>query len=463
MSTEEFDGIVIGAGQGGKPLAVSLAQAGWKMALVERRFIGGTCINVGCTPTKTMVASARVAYLAHRASAYGVNVGSVAVDMQRVRERTQGIVRQFRASGERLIETTQGLSLLSGEGSFTGPTSVRVRLATGQTVEIEGKKIFVNTGGRPAIPEIPGLVETGYLDSSSILDLDAIPGHLVVLGGGYIGIEFGQMFRRFGSDVTIVHRGKHLLSREDPDVADEVAGILRDEGVQVLLESRVDHVGSREQGRKLVAVQTPGGERSLEGTHVLVAVGRRPNTEELNLSAAGVEVDGKGFIRVDEHLETTVSDVYALGDVKGGPAFTHISYDDYRVLFAHLTDGANRSTRDRLVPYAVFIDPQLGRIGLSETEARASGYDVRVAKIPMTWVARALEMDESRGFMKAVVDAKTERILGAAVLGVEGGELMAVLQASMMGNLPFTALREAVFAHPTLAESLNTIFASLDL
>jgi pyruvate/2-oxoglutarate dehydrogenase complex dihydrolipoamide dehydrogenase (E3) component len=459
---EGYDGIVIGSGQAGKPLAVSLAQAGWKMALVERRFIGGTCINVGCTPTKTMVASARVAHIARRAATYGVETGPVRMDMQRVRERTRDIVRQFRESSERSVETTEGLTLLYGEGSFRGPGTIRVRRNDGETAEISGKRVFINTGGRPTIPDIPGLSDTNYLDSSSILELEEVPNHLIVLGGGYIGLEFGQMFRRFGSDVTILQRGKQLLRREDPDVADGVTRFLREEGVQVLLESRVRSVGSAVAGRVEVVVQTPAGDRALEGTHILVALGRRPNTEELDLPAAGVEVDEKGFVRTNEYLETNLPHVYALGDVKGGPAFTHISYDDYRVVLSRLTGDRRRSVQDRPIPYTIFLDPQLGRIGLSETEARGRGHDIRVAKMPMAWVARALEMEESLGLMKAVVDAKTDRILGATVLGVEGGELMALFQVAMMGNLPFTVLRDAVFAHPTLAESLNTLFSSFE-
>jgi len=459
---ESYDGIVLGSGQAGKPLAISLAQAGWKMALVERRFIGGTCINVGCTPTKTMVASARAAHLARRAATYGVETGPVRVNMRRVRERTRDIVRQFRESSERSVETTDGLTLFSGEGSFSGPGTVRVRLKDGKTVDISGKRVFINTGGRPTIPDIPGLSDISYLDSSSIIELEEVPDHLIVLGGGYIGLEFGQMFRRFGSDVTILQRGKQLLRREDPDVADGVTRFLRGEGVQVVLESRVRSVRSAGAGHVEVVVQTPSGDRALEGTHILVALGRRPNIEELDLPAAGVEVDGKGFVRTNEYLETNVPNIYALGDVKGGPAFTHISYDDYRVVLSRLTGDRRRSVQDRPVPYTVFLDPQLGRIGLSETEARGQGLDIRVAKMPMTWVARALEMEESVGLMKAVVDAKTDRILGATVLGVEGGEMMALFQVAMMGDLPFTALRDAVFAHPTLAESMNTLFASFE-
>jgi pyruvate/2-oxoglutarate dehydrogenase complex dihydrolipoamide dehydrogenase (E3) component len=382
--------------------------------------------------------------------------------MQRVHERTQNIVLQFREGSERVIEATEGLTFLSGEGSCRGPETIRIRHETGKTQDILGKRIFINTGGRPAIPDVPGLSEVDYLDSSSILELNEVPEHLIVLGGGYIALEFGQMFRRFGSDVTILQRGQRLLRREDPDVADEVMGILQGEGIQVLTESRVRSVAALGKGHLEVAAQTPTGNRTVRGTHILVALGRKPNTEQLNLPAAGVELDEGGYVRTNEYLETNVPHIYALGDVKGGPAFTHISYDDHRIVLSRLTGEGYRSTRDRPVPYTMFLDPQLGRIGLTETEARSRGLDIRVAKIPMSWVARALEMEESRGLIKAVVDGKTDRILGAAVLGVEGGELMAVLQIAMMGDLSYTMLRDAVFAHPTLAESLNTLFSNLE-
>jgi pyruvate/2-oxoglutarate dehydrogenase complex dihydrolipoamide dehydrogenase (E3) component len=326
---------------------------------------------------------------------------------------------------------------------------------------LESDLVFVNTGGRPAAPDVEGLDRVASLDSTSVMELDQVPDHLVVLGGGYIGLEFGQMFRRFGSRVTIVQRGSQLLPLEDPDVAEAVLGVLTEDGIEVLLEAEAVRAEPASAGMRLT-VRTPAGERTVEGSHVLRAAGRVPNTDYLGLEAAGIAMDAKGFILVDPRLETSVPGVYALGDVKGGPAFTHISYDDFRVIRTNLLQGGRACITDRLVPYTVFIDPQLGRIGLSEREARKQGRAVRVARMPMSYVARALELDEARGFMKALVDPESGQILGAAVLGIEGGELMAALQLAMMGRVPYDRLRDAVFAHPTLAESLNNLFSSLD-
>jgi pyruvate/2-oxoglutarate dehydrogenase complex dihydrolipoamide dehydrogenase (E3) component len=459
---ERYDAIVIGAGQAGVPLSTTLARTGWKTALIEREHVGGTCVNEGCTPTKTMVASARVAYLARRADDYGIHTGPVSVDMTRVRQRKRDIVESFRDGSQRRIENTEGLDLLMGEASFTDPKSVEVRTNSGETRHLTADKIFLNTGARPRKLSLPGLENVPALDSTSIMELNVVPEHLQVLGGGYVGLEFGQMFRRFGSRVTIVQRRGQVLTREDPDVAEEVANILREDGIEVLLDTHALRVEQTADGHIQLTVRTPTGERTLFGSHLLVAVGRVPNTEQLNLGAAGIEADERGFIKVNERLETNVPGIYALGDVKGGPAFTHISYDDFRIIRANLLEDGNATTTGRLVPYTVFIDPQLGRVGLTEQEARAQGRNIRVAKIPMTWVARALEVDEPRGFMKAVVDADIGQILGAAVLGIEGGEVMAVLQMAMMGNVPYKAMRDGVFAHPTLAESLNNLFMTLD-
>ncbi len=459
-ATIQYDAIIIGAGQAGGPLAGALARAGRRTALIERVHVGGTCINEGCTPTKTMVASARVAYLARRASDYGVRAGSVTVDMAGVRQRKRNIVDSFRSGSERRITTTAGLDLLLGEARFAGPDTVELRRAGG-TRGLSAPLIFINTGGRPTRPALPGIESVPTLDSTSIMELAELPEHLLVLGGGYIGLEFGQMFRRFGSRVTIVQRATQLAPREDADVAEEIRKILCEDGVEVLLDTKAASVEPAGDGRIRLAVHNGGDERALLGSHLLFATGRSPNTEALNLGAAGVETDKHGFIKVNERLETGVPGVYALGDVKGGPAFTHISYDDFRIIRTNLLEGGNASTRDRLVPNTVFIDPQLGRIGLSETEARATGRTIRVAKLPMSYVARALEMDEPRGFLKAVVDAETDQILGAAVLGIEGGEMMAALQLAMMGKLRYTVLRDAVFAHPTLAEAFNSLFTTL--
>lgn len=461
VEAETFDAIVIGAGQGGGPLASALAQAGRRTALVERAYAGGTCVNVGCTPTKTMVASARVASLARRASDYGVRVGPVSVDMTAVRQRKRDVVESFRSGSESRIRKTEGLAYLQGDARFTGPKTLEVRLNDGGVRRLAAEQIFIDTGGRPAVPRLSGLDRVDALDSTTIMELDAVPEHLLVLGGGYVGVEFGQMFRRFGSRVTLIQRGPKLLTREDDDVADEVARILREDGIEVLLGASATSVEPAEGGGVRMRIKVEDGEQTVGGSRLLVAVGRTPNTADLNLSATGIEPDKAGYIPVDERLETRVPGIYALGDVKGGPAFTHISYDDYRILKTNVLEGGNATTAGRMVPYVVYMDPQLGRIGLSENEAREQGRAIRVGRMPMENVARAIETSQTRGLMKAVVDANTDQILGAAVLGAEGGEIMSLLEVAMMGRLPYSALRDATFAHPTFAESMNNLFAAL--
>ncbi len=458
---DHYDAIVIGSGQAGMPLSIALAGAGRKTAIVESQHVGGTCINVGCTPTKTMIASARVAYLARRAADYGIRCGPVDVDLGQVHRRKQAIVESFRTGDERRLEDTKNVELIFGEAHFTGPNVVEVKVNADGTRTMTADTIFINTGARPARPRIPGLDSVSTLDSTSIMELQELPEHLLVLGGGYVGLEFGQMFRRFGSAVTVVQHGKQLLGREDTDVAAEVYKLLQTDGIEILLETEAVGVHASASGVGL-DLRGPTGERTVTGSHLLMATGRVPNSEQLNLPAAGVNVDARGFIPVDDRLQTNVTGIYALGDVKGGPAFTHISYDDYRIVRNNLLRGGQASTKDRLVPYTVYIDPQLGRIGLTEQEARAQGRAIRVAKIPMAWVARAIETAETRGFIKAVVDAETRQILGAAVLAVEGGEIMSMLQIAMMGKLPYTALEDGIFAHPAYAEGLNTLFMNME-
>ncbi len=461
-SVTQYDGIVIGSGQAGGPLATTLARAGWKVALIEREHIGGTCVNEGCTPTKTMVASARVAHLARRAADYGVRTGPISVDMSVVRQRKRAVVDDFRSGSEQGTKETPNLDLLMGEARFTGPKTLVVTLNDGGEREITAEKVFINSGLRPAIPQIPGLDTVPLLTSTTIMELDMVPAHLLVLGGGFVGLEFAQMFRRFGSAVTVIQRGTQLAPKEDADIAAEIAKIFREDGITVLLETETIRAARDNDGGIALTVKDADGERMLTGSHLLVAAGRTPNTDVLNPAAAGITMDRRGYIPVNERLETNVPHTYALGDVNGGPAFTHISYDDFRILRANLLHGGTATITHRLVPNTVFIDPQLGRVGLNEREARARGKRVRVAKLPMTSVARAIEMDETRGFMKAIVDAESDQILGCTILGVEGGEIMSIIQMAMMGHLPYTILKDAVLAHPTLAESLNNLFSTVE-
>jgi pyruvate/2-oxoglutarate dehydrogenase complex dihydrolipoamide dehydrogenase (E3) component len=440
---------------------MALAGAGMRTALVERKHVGGTCINEGCTPTKTMVASGRVAYLARRAADYGVHTQPVSVAMAKIRQRKREIVDSFRSGSQARLEKTPNLDLIFGDAHFSGPQTVAVRLPDGNQRTLAASAIFINAGTRASRPALEGLDAVPFLDNISIMELDSAPDHLLILGGGYIGLEFGQLFRRLGSRVTIVQSAGQLLSREDPDIAEEVSKILREDGIEVVLKASATSVARAGESTRLEILEQ-NRPTTLTGTHLLVATGRVPNSDTLNLAAAGVQSDPRGFIRVNDRLETTADGIYALGDIKGGPAFTHISYDDFRVLRANLVEHKNATTKDRQVPYAVFIDPQLGRVGLTETDARAQGRRVRVARLPMTHVARAIEIDETRGFMKAIVDAENHQILGAAVLGVEGGEIMSALEIAMMGKLPYMALRDGIFAHPTLCESLNNLFMAMD-
>ena len=461
MADEHYDAIVIGTSQGGRFLPVELAKAGQKVALVERDQLGGVCVNRGCTPTKTMVASARVAYQARRGAEYGVRVGPVSVDLAAVRERKRAMVAGAAQNyASRLAQ--DGLDLIEGEAHFTGPKTVEIAVTGGGTRQISARVVVIDTGTRPRPLAITGAGDVPVLDSTSIMELDQVPEHLLILGGGYIGLEFGQMFSRFGSAITIIQHGPRLLTNEDEDVSDEVAAILRDDGITLLTSSTPVRVEPADGARLRLTVRTGDGERQLEGSHLLSAIGRIPNTEALIPESAGIRLNDRGFIEVDEYLQTSVPGVYAMGDVKAGPAFTHLSYDDYSILHANLIGNEKASTRDRIVPYAMFIDPQLGRAGMTEREARTQGRAIRVAKLPMSNVVRALETGETRGFMKAVIDADSGQILGCAILGSEGGEIMTMIQVAMLGKLTYTAMANAIFTHPLLAEGLNPLFAMFD-
>jgi pyruvate/2-oxoglutarate dehydrogenase complex dihydrolipoamide dehydrogenase (E3) component len=457
---EHYDAIVIGTSQGGRFLPVELAKAGQKVALVERGRLGGVCVNTGCTPTKTMVASARLAYQARRGAEFGVRTGPVSVDLAAVRERKRAMVAGARENyASRLAQ--DGLELIEGEARFTGPKTVEIALTGGGTRRISAPTVVIDTGTRAKPLEIPGADDVPVLDSTSIMELDELPEHLIILGGGYIGLEFAQMFRRFGSQVTIVERAERLAAREDHEISEAITDILREDGIEIFLNAIVKRVDSEEYGGVRVEMTAPDGDHELRGSHLLVAAGRVPNTEILNLDAAGVQTDQHGFIMVNECLQTTAPHIYAAGDVAGQPQFTHISYDDFRVLRDNLIDGKEHSIRGRLVPYTVFIDPQLGRVGMTEEQARKAGRSIKVVSIPMTSVARALEMDESRGLIRSVVDADTGEILGVSVLGLEGGEIMAMFEIAMMGKVPYTVLRDGIFAHPTLAELMSTLFSEI--
>jgi pyruvate/2-oxoglutarate dehydrogenase complex dihydrolipoamide dehydrogenase (E3) component len=459
--TEKFDAVIIGTGQGGKPLAFALGDKGFKTAIIERKYVGGTCINFGCTPTKAMIASAKAAQIAGESEKYGVYSGNVSVDFQRVIRRRDRIVKSFRDSGRKRLQEHEKIELIFGEASFKDEYVIELKLKKGGLRTLTSEKIFINTGTSPFIPHIDGLSKSGYLTSRTILNLKEKPKHLIIIGGGYIGLEYGQMFKRFGSEVTIIQKNSRLIPGEDEDISEEILKIFREEGIKVLLSADTQKISKDKKGKFKARVKHDSNETEVKGTHLLIAAGLVPNTGELNLDSAGVKTDLRGFIIVNDKLQTSSEDVYALGDVKGGPAFTHISYDDYRIIKGNLLENKNLSITDRLVPYTIFTDPPLGRVGLSENEARSKGIKYKIASLPMNYVARAIETDETKGFMKALVEPETGQILGCSILGSEGGEIMSMVEIAMISRLPYTALRDAVFSHPLFSESLNSLFSSI--
>lgn len=486
-SPTTYSALIIGSGQGATPLALAFATAGHKTALIERSHIGGCCVNEGCTPTKTLIASGRAAHITRRAQDFGIHTSSskdaktegsrneIHVDMLKVRQRKRDIVDQFRSGSEMRLGAA-GVDVLMGEASFVDSNTVKVKLNgdAGDTI-ITAEKIIINVGDRPTVPTFTGVNSLSpgiVLDSTSIQELDVVPEHLVVVGGGYVGVEFAQLMSRLGAKVTILQRGKQLVPREDPDIATALKDILEEDGLVVKLQSEaldIKPIQSKSGFLLTIRRGDTGSEETIQGSHLLYAAGRTPNTESLNLPAAGITMSPRGYITANEHLETSNPKVFVMGDVKGPPAFTHVSYDDFRILKHNLlppstaTEVTKQSTTSRVVPYVVYTDPQLGHVGLHYHEALAAfpGHKIRTAKMPMSYVARALETDEKRGVMKAVVDMDTGKILGFTCLGLEGGELMSVVQMAMIGNVGYESLRDAVWAHPSLSESLNNLWGFL--
>ena len=458
---KHYDAIIIGAGQAGTPLAKKLALAGKKTAIIEKRMVGGTCIIDGCTPTKAMVASAQAIHRAKTASDLGVNISGAEVDFKKVIARKDEIVKSFQASAQKGIESTDDLDLIMGEAVFSAEKELTITNAKGKKEIVTADLIFINTGAKTIIPDIKGLDEVDYLTSTTILDLKEVPEHLVVIGGNYIGLEFGQMFQRFGSKVTIIEKSSSIMGREDDDVSAEVTKILLDEGLEIITEAAVEAVANK-AGKLSIMLKAKAKSKTITASHILIAVGRAPQTERLGLDIAGVKTDDKGHVIVNETLETNVKGIYALGDVKGGPAFTHIAYNDYTIVYRNIVEKAKLSTKGRPVPYCMFTDPQLGRIGISEKQAEEQGLDYLVAKIPMEQVARGIETGDTLGFMKAIVDRKSKKILGASILASEGGEIMSVLQMAMQGGITYEEIRYNIFAHPTYSESLNNLFMKVE-
>ena len=455
MATK-YDAIVIGTGQAGPSLAVRLAGTGMKVAIIERKRFGGTCVNNGCIPTKTLVASARTAHVARRAGDYGVTIrSSIAVDMKKVKMRKDAVVRQSSEGLEKWLKNTQNLTVMEGQARFADAHRVRV----GDDL-LEADKFFINVGGRASVPPFRGIDEVRYLNNSTMMDVDFLPEHLIVIGGSYVGLEFAQMYRRFGSEVTVVERGPRLIHREDEDVSENIKTILEGEGIKIRLGAEC--IGFEKRGDKVaVQVDCSSGDKTVIGSHILLAVGRVPNTNDLGLEHAGIKVDKRGYIQVDDQLRTNVPGIYALGDCNGRGAFTHTAYNDYEIVAANLLDGDQRGVSDRITAYALYIDPPLGRAGMTEAEVRKSGRKALIGKRPMTQVGRAREKGETDGFLKVLVDAETKKFLGASLLGIECDEVIHSILDVMYANAPYTVIQRAMHIHPTVTELIPTMLGEL--
>ena len=452
----DYDAIVIGTGQSGPALARRLVAAGWTVAVIERKFFGGTCVNTGCTPTKTLIASAYAAQLARRAAEYGVTIGgAIGVDMKAVKARKDAIVGASRKGVERSLKTLKGCTVYEGHARFDGPKEFKVG-----DEELRAEQVFINVGGRAVVPPIPGLDQVPYLTNSSMMDVDFLPPHLVVLGGSYIGLEFAQMYRRFGSEVTVIELASRLIAREDEDVSQAVAGFLTDEGIDIRVNSRVVAVEKKGSGLAL-SVETAGQRSQVVGTHLLLAIGRRPNTDDLGLDKAGIATDARGYIVVDDQLRTNAPGVWALGDCNGRGAFTHTSWNDFEIVAANLLDNDQRRVSDRITAYALYTDPPLGRAGLTEAEVRKSGRPALIATMAMEDVSRAYEKGETKGFMKVLVDRETKHILGASLLGLSGDEVIHSILDVMYAKAPASVLRRAMHIHPTVSEFIPTMLEDL--
>jgi pyruvate/2-oxoglutarate dehydrogenase complex dihydrolipoamide dehydrogenase (E3) component len=462
MRTVHYDSVIVGTGQAGKPLATTLAGAGHRTAIIEKGRVGGTCVVTGCTPSKTMLASARVAYLARRAGEYGVRTGPVSVDMAEVTSRKRDVVDEFSSSGREKLVDADDVTLFDGVARFVGERTLVVDPEDGAPAHrLVADRVFLNVGARPSVPPIEGLDGVGYLDSTTIMELSEVPERLSILGAGPVGVEFAQMFARFGSNVTLVEQAPRLLPDEDEDVSSELRTIFEGAGITVTTGVEVERVHG-DDGEIVLVLSGGGGGGEVRADELLVAVGRTPNSDTLDLEAAGLSADEGGTIPVDEHCRTEAESVWALGEVTGAAPFTHVAYDDYRVVAADVLGDRPSRTRDRMLPYVVFTDPELARVGLSERQARERDVPYRLARLPMTSVARAVETDRTQGLLKCLVDPEDDRILGATLLADHGGEIMAVLEVAMMGDLPFTAIRDGVIAHPTRAEGLQKLFASFE-